>query len=368
MTYAQDLAAVGLHPDNPDGMLSELQRFLSSPQAYKNAQSKWRGARDDYAWWEEPKGKATLMWPFHSGKWLDAAPKNDAQIRAVFKIPNGMSTAAGLSRAYSHPGKPGFPLSMPYWIRAEEWKDGGNAFDDAWNGVKQGVGAITGVADTFKIPGVNFTAALLTGQDPIAALKKDMANFTDSTAIAKGIVSGDMGPLKASITSGAAKFGVNLPPSFVDAAAAAYKSGDLKAAAAASMGPGYEQAWKVATNDGKLFDPSLPAPPGLSYVQGAIPAQSTSLDAHPAIAAAKKVPLHLALKSTPLKNELSPDVKAAVVAQTGIDAALLAPKKKPWWAYGAGGGAAVGFAVGGPVGAAIGAAVGGVGAHVAMNK
>lgn len=365
MTYEQDLAKVGLHPDNPDGMFSELSKFLSNPVAFKNADKNWRGTRDALTSWEEPKGMQTLMWPFHGGKWLDAAPKSDVQLRAVFKIPLGTPTGTYLANVYK------FPIGRPYRIRAEEWKQGGGIninFDDAWNAVKSGVGAVTGVADTLKIPGANFTAALLTGQDPIAALKKDMQNFTDSAAIAKGIASGDMGPLKSAITSGAAKFGVNLPPEVVNAAALAYKSGDIKAAAVASMGPGYESAWKVATNDGKLFDAGLPAPPGLSYVQGAVPAASTYLDSHPAVAAANKTPLSIALKATPLKNDLHPEVRAIVAAKTGVDPSLLLAKKKSWWAYGAGGGAVAGFAVGGPPGAILGAALGGIGAHITLGQ
>jgi hypothetical protein len=117
-----------------------------------------------------------------------------------------------------------------------------------------------------------------------------------------------------------------------------------------------------------LYDPSLPAPSGLQYKPGAVPAQSTPLDAHPAVIAAKKIPLHLALKATPLKTDLPSETKAIVAAATGINPALLSPKQKPWWAYGASGGAAAGFAVGGPVGAVLGAAIGGVGAHVALSK
>jgi hypothetical protein len=355
-TYAQQLAAVGLTPDNPDDMFTTLQRFIQNPKAYKDADKNWRGARDNLAAWEEPKGHYILIWPFNGGKWLDNAPKNDAQVRAVFKIPSGTSTAAFLSRIYR------FPLGKPYSFKIEYWKGGGNPFDDAWSAVQNGIGSVVAVADTLHIPGANLYGALLTGKDPIAALKKDVDGFMAAGNIAKGLVSGDMGPLKAAITNGAAKFGVNLPPAVVDAAAKAYKSGDISAGNVLSMGPGYTDAWKVATNNGKLFDASLPAPPGLSYSPTAIPAQSTNLNAHPAIQATIKTPIHLALKMTPLKKELPIEAKAIIAANTGIpiNSPLLKPKTPlPWWKIGgAGGGAAAGFMLGGPIGAAIGAGLG----------
>lgn len=360
MTYADDLARVGLHPDNPDQMYSELQKFLTHPVDFKNADKNWRGARDSKTWWEDPKGVAALQWPFHGGKWLDNVPKNDAQMRAVFKIPANVGTKQFLARVYGFP----FVSSMSYSLRYEEWKQG-NDFDKAWNGVKDGVNSIAGVADTLKIPGANLYASLLTGQDPIAALNKDLKNFTDSAAIAKGIATGDTSALKSAISSGAAKYGISLPPAMLDAAVSAAKSGDIKGAAMLSMGPGYANAWKVATHDGTLFDANLPAPPGLSYAPGTVPAVVTNLNAHPAIAAANKIPLAVALKAQPLKNELPPQAKALIIAQTGIDPKLLSPKKKSWWQVGgAAGGAAAGFAVGGPVGAAVGAGLGFLGGRL----
>ena len=55
-TYDDSLAAVGLHPDNPDHMYSELMRSISSPVAFKNDQKGWHGARDAKIWWEDPPG------------------------------------------------------------------------------------------------------------------------------------------------------------------------------------------------------------------------------------------------------------------------------------------------------------------------
>jgi hypothetical protein len=120
--YADALSAVGLHPDNPDGMYAGLVSFIKNPVAFKNADHNWRGARDAKIWWEDPKGVAALQWPFHGGKWLDAAPKNDAQVRAVFKIPAKVGTKQFLAALYGFP----FVSSLRYRIDASEWKqDGG---------------------------------------------------------------------------------------------------------------------------------------------------------------------------------------------------------------------------------------------------
>lgn len=116
--YAQALAKVGLHPDNPDAMYQQLMLYIAAPKAFKDRDPNWPGARDNLAWWEEPHGVATLNWPFHGGKWYDAAPKNDAQIRAVFKVPDKVPTKAWLAKVW------GFPPSMAYRMRWEQVNSG----------------------------------------------------------------------------------------------------------------------------------------------------------------------------------------------------------------------------------------------------
>ncbi len=118
--YADSLAAVGLHPDNPDGMYADLMRSISDPVAFKNDQKGWHGTRDAKIWWEDPKGTAALQWPFHWGLWMKNAPQNDAQLRAVFQIPAGTTTEAFLRKLYS------VPASIPRWtLRIESWEGGG---------------------------------------------------------------------------------------------------------------------------------------------------------------------------------------------------------------------------------------------------
>ena len=123
-TYGDSLAAVGLHPDNPDGMYGDLMKSISDPVGFKNAQKGWHGARDAKIWWEDPPGSgiAKLQWPFHWGKWMQAAPKNDAQLRAVFKIPSAASTDAFLRQLYK------LPASFKSWkMPQESWE--GHGFD-----------------------------------------------------------------------------------------------------------------------------------------------------------------------------------------------------------------------------------------------
>jgi uncharacterized membrane protein YgcG len=120
--YGDDLAAVGLHPDNPDGMYAALTQFLQNPQAYKQAQKNWHGARDNLAWYDD-HGTAVLAWPFHSGKWFDAAPKTDQQVRAIFKIPAGTATADFLRAAYGHGSSGQFPAGGQWRLGVEQWKN-----------------------------------------------------------------------------------------------------------------------------------------------------------------------------------------------------------------------------------------------------
>ena len=101
--YSDALAAVGLSPDNPDGMYDQLQFFFRDPVGFKNAQKGWHGAKDAIIWSENPPGTAALQWPFHWGLWMKNAPTNDAQLRAVFKIPDGTDTTAFLKQLYKVP-------------------------------------------------------------------------------------------------------------------------------------------------------------------------------------------------------------------------------------------------------------------------
>jgi hypothetical protein len=101
--YSDALSAVGLSPDNPDSMYDQLQFFFRDPVGFKNAQKGWHGAKDAIIWSENPPGTAALQWPFHWGLWMKNAPTNDAQLRAVFKIPDGTDTTAFLKQLYKVP-------------------------------------------------------------------------------------------------------------------------------------------------------------------------------------------------------------------------------------------------------------------------
>jgi len=101
--YGDALSSVGLSPDNPDDMYAQLQSFFQDPVAFKNAQKNWRGTKDAITWSESPPGTAILQWPFHWGLWMKNAPKSDAQIRAVFKVPDGTDTTAFLKQLYKVP-------------------------------------------------------------------------------------------------------------------------------------------------------------------------------------------------------------------------------------------------------------------------
>lgn len=103
MTYAQDLAKVGLYPDNPDAMYTNLLMYIANPVAFKNRDPNWPGSKDNIVWWEDPKNVVTFNWPFHGGKWYDACPKNDAQMRAVFKAPKGVATMTWMHQVLKLP-------------------------------------------------------------------------------------------------------------------------------------------------------------------------------------------------------------------------------------------------------------------------
>ena len=201
--------------------------------------------------------------------------------------------------------------------------DVGSAFNDAWNAVKSGVNAVGDVAATFHIPGANFTAALLTGADPIAGLKKDAEGFMDSAAIAKGIVSGDPGPLIASAKAGLKHLTGIDPGNALDgpiAAAVAKKDpgAAMSAVFQAASGAGgavtdpntYANAWKVATHDGQIAS-TLPAPPGLNYHSAPVPASPANMAVHPTVVAAKKPPVSLSLKGKTLSSVPAPQLPAA---------------------------------------------------------
>lgn len=140
--YEQSLNAVGLHPDNPDEMYKQLLLYIANPKAFKDRDPNWPGARDNLSWWEGPKGTANLNWPFHGGKWYDNAPKNDAQYRAVFKVPAGVTTKAWLSKMW------GFPMTLAYRTR---WEPVNSGFD-----LIKTAGSIIDAAGNFlrSIPGV----------------------------------------------------------------------------------------------------------------------------------------------------------------------------------------------------------------------
>jgi hypothetical protein len=101
--YSDALSAVGLSPDNPDSMYDQLQFFFRDPVGFKNAQKGWHGAKDAIIWSENPPGTAALQWPFHWGLWMKNAPTNDAQLRAVFKVPDGTDTTTFLKQLYKVP-------------------------------------------------------------------------------------------------------------------------------------------------------------------------------------------------------------------------------------------------------------------------
>lgn len=333
-SYAQSLAAVGLNPDNPDQMFSYLMAFISAPQAFKNQDPCWHGPKDNLSWYESPartatsNGVARLIWPFHGGKWLDNAPKTDAQIRAVFKIPAGVGTKQGLAQIYGFP----YVSNLQYAMQEESEACGQGSFLDQ---VGQGLQAVVNLANTLHIPLVNVTAAIFTGKNLVDAAKADVDSFMQAGAIAKGVVSGDLKPLAAQGVKAAASVGVTLSPQDVANIAQAAETGDPSAVAAAAMGPGYRVAWQMATNYGTQFAAGLSPPPGQSYAPGVAPKAAA-----PAPAPARKViPLHLGPVPTHLpvkaaspvlapKPTTSTAVKVAagVVGVAALGAVLVATK------------------------------------------
>lgn len=288
--YAARLAAVGLHPDNPDGMFANLQSFLLAPLDFKNADKCWPGTRDKLTWYQQGN-VAILEWPFHGGLWLDqGCPKNPDQARAVFKIPAQIGVKEGLSRIYGFP----FRSDLQYQFQCQSSSCGGGGFD-LFQALGGAVNALVGVANSLNIPLVNVTAALLTGKDPIQGLKDDLSHFMAAGAIAKGVVSGDMHPLAQQASAAAASFGVHLDSNQLAAVATAANNGDASGAAAAAMGPAYTSAWQAATNFGMNYDPSLPPPAGKSYAPAVVPPAPPKPAAAPAPAPKPKrvIALHL---------------------------------------------------------------------------
>jgi hypothetical protein len=321
--YAAKLAAVDLHPDNPDQMFSYLMAFLSAPQAFKNQDPCWHGPKDNLSWYESPKGVARLIWPFHGGKWLDNAPKTEAQIRAVFKIPAGVGTKQGLAQLYGFP----YVSSLSYAMQEESEACGQG---DVFQQLGQGVQAVVNLANMLHIPLVNVTAAIFTGKDLVAAAKADVDSFMQAGAIAKGVVSGDLKPLAAQGVKAAASVGVTLSAQDVANIAQAAETGDPSAVAAAAMGPGYRVAWQMATNYGTTFAANLAPPPGQSYAPGVAPKAAAA-----APAPRKVIPLTLgpahpsgittkAKAAAPKAAPMSTGAKVAVGAAAVGGASLVA--------------------------------------------
>lgn len=198
------------------------------------------------------------------------------------------------------------------------------AFDGIWNDVKKGVGGITPVMNALGMPmGQNFVTSLVTGKNPIEALKKDMGVFVRAGKFDQAVVSGN-----------------------------------------------YQKAWTVATDNGKLYDKALPSPVGKHYQPDARPPTPAAIANHPAVLAAKReriLPTQI----------IHPVDKAAVAAHLGVPVSTINTKEQPsaeemvknfekpsgswlWPAGGLAGGAGAGFAIGGPIGAAVGGAIGGV--------
>lgn len=313
-SYGAQLAAVGLHPDNPDGMWAALQRFLSDPQRYKNADACWPGKRDALMAYED-KGVLLFEWPFHGGKWLDAAPKNEAQTRAVYRIPAGQNTLAYLKKIHRSSSKLTRYKVYAFYSDCSHHDGGfdlGRAVDSAVHAAQQGLGTVVDVANTLRIPGVNLTTALLTGKDLGTALHQDIANFSAAADVAKNVASGNFGAVAADLTKQAGKLGVQLPPQAVQAAVQAAASGaSPEDVAKTALGSHYQDALNVATHFGTVG-------PG---------------DVHPLTLAAKAVPLVHALARTPLAVPVHvPSIDAAVKASASPRgaAAALVSDLSPW--------------------------------------
>ena len=309
--YGVQLAAVGLHPDNPDAMWTALQRFLSAPQRFKNADPCWPGKRDNLAAWDQGD-TLVVEWPFGGGKWLTEAPHSDAQVRAVYRIPAGQATLPYLKRIHKATGS----RTTKYRIDAGKgWScpsgglDLGKAVDSAVHAAQQGLGTVVDVANTLRIPGVNLTTALLTGKDLGTALHQDIANFSAAANVAKNVASGNFGAVASDLVGQAGKLGVSLPPEAVQAAVTAAATGaSPEDIAKTALGSHYQDALNVATHFGTVG-------PG---------------DVHPLTLAAKAVPLVHALAATPLAVPVhAPSVDTAVKASASGKGALLSDLS-PW--------------------------------------
>lgn len=99
-----------------------------------------------------------------------------------------------------------------------------NVVKPAQQAIKKVAQPALDVANKLNIPLVNISTALLTGQNPIEALKKDLGNFQNAAQLAQAVKGGD-----------------------------------------------YAKMWQQVTQNGAIHDPQLPAPPGLSYLLNAVP-------------------------------------------------------------------------------------------------
>lgn len=299
--YGDSLAAVGLTPDNPDLMFAQLQSYVQDPVSFKNADPCWPGARDSKIWWEDPPGTIAIQWPFGGGKWLDSAPKTEAQIRAVYQIPIGTPTKDFLWNLYGVTS----PLTA-YRIDAKghQCKSGGfdlgTALGQAWDGVKKGIKTVGDVANALHIPGANLTTALLTGGNLVDAFKADVNGFASAAQIATSVATGNPASIAASLapglTSAASNLGIHLNPGDVSAAVSIAQTAsdpskiDPSQIAMTAMGKNGTDAWNVATNFGSVAS-SLPAPSGWSYQPGASAAAAAN---HPLTVATKNpIQMHL---------------------------------------------------------------------------
>ena len=334
-SYADELAAVGLHPDNPDAMFANLMNYIHDPVKFKNADNNWPGAKDDKIWWDDGSGKIALQWPFMGGKWLDAAPIGwpDAKLRAVFKIPAGTGTKDYLAKLYRVTGA---DAKKPFYLQSHTLTHGGGFNIDVGGALNTVANAVSTVVPGL-LPGSSALAALVTGKDPIEALKKDINNFTEDGALAKAVSSGDWSGAGNIISNKANKLGIQLPPAAVQAAVAVAKNGgDPKAIAASALGDGYKAAWNAATNYGQILT-DLQPPAGLSYKPGAAPLPTgaahpvtAQVESHPAVAPARKV-IALKLGAAPAPAATPNATPAATPATSAATpaAAPVAPAPSP---------------------------------------
>jgi len=242
--YASALAAVGLHPDNPDGMYANLAHYLRDPAGYKKSQPHWRGATDAKKWWKDSAGIAALQWPFHSGLWYDNVPKTDAQIRAVFQIPPGTPTAVALSKLY------GFPLGLRYRIDASRWSDDGGLLGSIASAVSSAYNAIPMPVKAVLAPQTLVTEFAYQHPESIPLFGKQAAQ---AKALFEGLKSGNVNPSDAAnIAAQALSSEVHLPPDVASTVTAA-------AHMAAAASPLASQALQIAQASGQaLASPAVP--------------------------------------------------------------------------------------------------------------